>query len=151
MRKKIASLAAIAVMTGGLGLTTAGTSQAAVPTRASVTSATSVASVTAAYYNFGLSIDQGKSMQCWLNYYGWGPLTVDGQLGTASWKSFQRFLATYYDYTGAIDGVPGTNTIKALQRVLARFYDYMGPIDGVAGPATESAFRRMANARDVLC
>ncbi|MFF5436380.1 peptidoglycan-binding protein [Streptomyces achromogenes] len=145
VRKKIASLAAVAVMAGGLSLTASGTGQAAVPAPASVTSATS------AYYNFGLTTSQAMGIQCWLNVYDWGPLVVNGQLGTASWKSFQRFLAANYGYTGAIDGVPGTNTTMALQRVLARFWDYTGPIDGIAGSGTQTAFARMAANCEPLC
>ncbi|MET9450846.1 peptidoglycan-binding domain-containing protein [Streptomyces cinerochromogenes] len=145
MRKKIASLAVVAVMAGSLGLAAAGTGQAAVPAPTSVTSATS------AYYNLGLTTSQAAGIQCWLNVYDWGPLVVDGRLGTASWKSFQRFLAANYGYAGAIDGVPGTNTIMALQRLLARFWDYTGPIDGIAGSGTQAAFARMAANRESLC
>ncbi|MFE4590091.1 peptidoglycan-binding domain-containing protein [Streptomyces laurentii] len=150
MRKKIASLAAIAIMAGGLGLTTAGTSQAAVPTRASVTSTTAAASVAATSYNLGLTTNQGKYMQCWLNQAGWGSLVVDGQLGNASWKAIQRLLAHSWGYTGAIDGVAGPNTIEALQRLLI-WWDYNGRIDGIAGPATELAFSRLANSRASFC
>ncbi|MER5753733.1 peptidoglycan-binding protein [Streptomyces sp. NPDC002088] len=131
-------------MAGGLGLATAGTSEAAVPTQVSAASTSTV-------YNFGLTTTQAKYVQCWLNYWDFGNLTVDGELGTASWKAFQRELTQYWGYTGAIDGIPGTNTIKALQRLLKANWGYTGAIDGEAGSGTQAAFSRFANNNSGMC
>jgi peptidoglycan hydrolase-like protein with peptidoglycan-binding domain len=69
---------------------------------------------------------------------------LDGQLGTNSWKAFQRNLKTYYGYTGSIDGDPGVNTIKALQRLL-KLHGYTGAIDGDAGTGTRAAFKNFSD------
>ncbi|KND26142.1 peptidoglycan-binding domain-containing protein [Streptomyces acidiscabies] len=92
--------------------------------------------------NLGLSTTQARHWQCFLDDLGFNPGTIDGQLGTNSWKAAQSFFNYYGYYVGsrlAVDGVVGTNTIKALQNFLG-----VG-IDGIAGPATKGAFARFNN------
>ncbi|MET8772999.1 peptidoglycan-binding protein [Streptomyces sp. NPDC004658] len=96
--------------------------------------------------NLGLSAAQAKKVQRWLKTYWSYRDSIDGKLGTNSWKAFQRCLKKYWGYTGPIDGVVGKGTIKALQRLLKDSYGYRGPIDGIAGSGTKAAFKRFANA-----
>ncbi|AGP51663.1 hypothetical protein M271_00110 [Streptomyces rapamycinicus NRRL 5491] len=93
--------------------------------------------------NLGLNTTEAKNIQCWLRGYGYTG-AIDGQLGTNSWKAFQRNLQANYDYTGAIDGVVGTGTKKALQRLLKEAWGYTGAIDGIFGSGSQAAFKRMA-------
>ncbi|WP_405577287.1 hypothetical protein [Streptomyces sp. NBC_01190] len=66
--------------------------------------------------NFGLTTAEGKNVQEFLaDYWGYTD-TIDGQLGTNSWKAFQRCLTQYWGYTGAIDGVAGSGTLAAFKR-----------------------------------
>ena len=95
--------------------------------------------------NFGLTSAEAKNVQRWLKTYWDYTGAIDGELGTNSWKAFQRCLKTYWGYTGAIDGDPGSNTIKALQRLLKSSWGYTGAIDGDAGSGTRAAFKRFAN------
>ncbi|MEU9853571.1 peptidoglycan-binding protein [Streptomyces sp. NPDC047974] len=96
--------------------------------------------------NFGLTTKQARNVQRVLaDVWGYEG-SIDGLLGTNSWKAMQRFLAQYWDYTDPIDGIPGPDTIRALQRFLAEAFDYNGPIDGIAGPGTRAAFARFADA-----
>ncbi|MEU2509041.1 peptidoglycan-binding protein [Streptomyces sp. NPDC007863] len=97
--------------------------------------------------NLGLNSAQAKSLQRWLALHYDYDGSIDGLLGTNSWKAMQRHLAATWDYDLAIDGIPGPNTIKALQRSL-RGYGYTGPIDGIAGPGTRSAFAVFAGSLD---
>ncbi|MFE9443383.1 peptidoglycan-binding protein [Streptomyces sp. NPDC006602] len=84
--------------------------------------------------NLGLNTTRAKNWQCWLRDTGYNPGTIDGQLGTNSWKAAQRKFNDLGYNAGTVDGVVGTNTIKALQR-------YLGvAVDGVAGPNTKAAF-----------
>ncbi|MFM9445608.1 peptidoglycan-binding domain-containing protein [Streptomyces acidiscabies] len=92
--------------------------------------------------NLGLTTTQARHWQCWLDGWGFDPGTIDGQLGTNSWKAAQRFFNYYELYVGrklVVDGAVGTNTIKALQNWLG-----VG-IDGIAGPATKGAFAAFNN------
>ncbi|MGW7557010.1 peptidoglycan-binding domain-containing protein, partial [Streptomyces rimosus] len=66
-------------------------------------------------------------------------------LSVAEAKKVQRWLKTYWGYTGAIDGKVGSGTVKALQRLLKHSWGYTGQIDGEAGKGTKAAFRRFAN------
>ena len=141
MARTLVSLAAAVGIAAG-GLATAGTGQAA-----SAPASHPVAGLQAgvlATHNFGLSSAQAKNVQRWLATYWSYTDSIDGQLGTNSWKAFQRCLKEYWGYTGSIDGDPGTNTIKALQRLLQN-YGYTGAIDGDAGSGTQAAFKNFAN------
>jgi peptidoglycan hydrolase-like protein with peptidoglycan-binding domain len=78
--------------------------------------ASSEAVVPLAVVNLGLSTAQARNVQCWLKA-NWGYTgALDGQLGTNSWKAFQRNLRTYWGYTGAIDGIAGSGTQAAFKR-----------------------------------
>jgi lysozyme family protein len=104
----------------------------------------------AAVVQLGLSLNQAKRVQrYWLRPWDYTG-SLDGRLGTASWKAMQRFLK-YKDrsyvpvqYTGAIDGVVGPGTVTSLQSYLKKFHGYTGKLDGVAGSGTQAAFRRAA-------
>ncbi|MFD4577289.1 peptidoglycan-binding protein [Streptomyces sp. NPDC058417] len=140
--RTIAGLVAVAGLAVG-SLATAGTSFAA-PAEAPQASVGARSAAVLATQNFGLNTAEAKNVQEFLAQY-WGYTdSIDGQLGTNSWKAFQRCLKQYWGYTGAIDGDPGTNTIKALQRLLKADYGYTGAIDGVAGSGTRAAFKRFA-------
>ncbi|MCZ9346991.1 peptidoglycan-binding protein [Streptomyces sp. TRM76130] len=132
--------AAVGIAAGGLA--TAGTAMAA-PATAAQGQAMSVRAGVLAVNNLGLDTAHAKSWQCWLRDTGYNPGTIDGQLGTNSWKAAQRkFNAMGYN-AGTVDGIVGTNTIKALQRYL-NFHGAKLAVDGVAGPATKSAFWNFA-------
>jgi peptidoglycan hydrolase-like protein with peptidoglycan-binding domain len=92
--------------------------------------------------NLGLNTKQAKHWQCWVKSGGFDPGTIDGQLGSNSWKATQRYFNHYGFNVGSklvVDGVVGTNTIKALQNFLG------ADIDGVAGPQTRSLFASWNN------
>ncbi|GAA3885048.1 hypothetical protein GCM10023084_42420 [Streptomyces lacrimifluminis] len=92
--------------------------------------------------NLGLNTTQAKHWQCWLRGWGFNPGTIDGQLGTSSWKAAQNFFNYYGEYVDGrlvVDGVVGTSTIKALQNWLDV------SVDGVAGARTRSAFASFNN------
>ncbi|MBB1246128.1 peptidoglycan-binding protein, partial [Streptomyces durbertensis] len=95
--------------------------------------------------NLGLTVRQAKGIQRHLWQLGHDPGTIDGQLGTNSWKAMQRSLRSY-GYSDAIDGIVGPNTIKALQRMLKQHWGYSGAIDGIAGSGTRAAFARCGTA-----
>ncbi|MCX4882708.1 peptidoglycan-binding domain-containing protein [Streptomyces sp. NBC_00847] len=145
LARTLVSAAAVIGLAAG-GLATTGTSFAASAPGAGARSASILAT-----QNFGLSSQQAKNMQCFLrtapaSYTG----AIDGQLGTNSWKAFQRWLREYWDYNDSIDGDPGPNTIRALQRELAFGWGYTGAIDGIAGSGTKAAFKRLANDNSVF-
>jgi peptidoglycan hydrolase-like protein with peptidoglycan-binding domain len=88
---------------------------------------------------------RAKHWQCYLRDLGYRPGTIDGQLGTDSWKAAQRLFRALGYYDDSIDGIVGPNTITGLQRFLNYIGDYNGgnynlAVDGVAGPATKDAF-----------
>ncbi|OIJ66739.1 peptidoglycan-binding domain-containing protein [Streptomyces mangrovisoli] len=147
-RTLVGATAVLGLAAGGLA--TAGTSFAAsAPTAKTAVSAQDLSVL--ATNNFGLSSQQAKNIQCFLrtspaSYTG----AIDGQLGTNSWKAFQRWLKEYWSYNDSIDGDPGPNTIKALQRMLAFGWGYTGSIDGIAGSGTKAAFARLANEDSVF-
>ncbi|MFF3736024.1 peptidoglycan-binding protein [Streptomyces sp. NPDC002566] len=106
--------------------------------------ATSRTAVPFATVNLGLNATQAGYVQCWLKA-NWGYTgRIDGELGTNSWKAFQRNLRTHWGYTGAIDGEVGGGTVSALQRLL-RNWGYTGAIDGIAGSGTQAAFKQFAD------
>lgn len=94
--------------------------------------------------NLGLTERQAKDVQLWLRWNHDYTGSIDGLLGTNSWKATQRHLRAAWDYDNSIDGIPGTDTIKALQRML-RGYSYNGSIDGIAGGGTRAAFAKFAD------
>jgi lysozyme family protein len=143
LTRTLVSVTAVAGIAVG-SLTSAGASFAA-STATSRPAATSEAVIPFATVNLGLSSAQAMNVQRWLRTY-WGYTgAIDGQLGTNSWKAFQRNLKTYWGYTGAIDGIVGSGTVSALQRLLKFSWGYTGPIDGIAGSGTQAAFKRFAN------
>ncbi|WP_374774506.1 peptidoglycan-binding protein [Streptomyces sp. NBC_01310] len=89
--------------------------------------------------NLGLDANRAKNWQCWLRDTGYNPGTIDGQLGTNSWKAAQRKFNDLGHGAGTVDGIVGTNTIKALQRYL-NTYGYGLAVDGSAGANTKAAF-----------
>lgn len=103
---------------------------------------------TLAVNNLGLNTVQAKKWQCYLRYWNFNPGTIDGQLGTDSWKAAQRFF-NYYGYNGdvalVVDGVVGPNTIRALQRFLDGRNGINLDITGIAGPKTKDAFATFAD------
>ncbi|MYR95417.1 peptidoglycan-binding protein [Streptomyces sp. SID8374] len=143
MTRTFVSVATAAGIAAGT-LGAAGTSFAATPAQQSAPAVSAEAVAPLAVVNLGLSTAQAKKVQGWLKRsYGYTG-AIDGQLGTNSWKAFQRFLR-HWGYDGAIDGVVGSGTVKALQRSLKNQYGYTGAIDGIAGPGTQAAFKRLAD------
>ncbi|GAA4030837.1 peptidoglycan-binding protein [Streptomyces sp. NBC_01352] len=128
------SLTAVVGLAAGT-VAAAGTSFAAPDAKPAVSSEVSVLAVN----NLGLNTARAQRWQCWLRDTGYNPGTIDGQLGTNSWKAAQRKFNDLGLNAGTVDGVVGTNTIKALQRYL-NIFDYGLAVDGVAGPATKAAF-----------
>ncbi|MFI1952965.1 peptidoglycan-binding protein [Streptomyces xinghaiensis] len=91
--------------------------------------------------NLGLTTGEARSVQCYVRDAGFSPGTIDGQLGTNSWKAWQRFLNNRGFNAGTVDGVVGPNTIRGLQRFLTYIGYDTGGIDGVAGPKTRAAWK----------
>ncbi|MEU9856299.1 peptidoglycan-binding domain-containing protein [Streptomyces sp. NPDC047974] len=96
--------------------------------------------------NLGLTEEQAEHLQRWLAIHYEYKSSIDGLLGTESWKAMQRHLRGF-GYRGSIDGIAGPNTITALQRLLS-LYSYTGPIDGIAGPGTRAAFAKYVDNLD---
>jgi peptidoglycan hydrolase-like protein with peptidoglycan-binding domain len=139
---------AVGIATGSLA--GAGTSFAAsAPAEKPAVSSQKVAPL--AVNNLGLSTRQAMNVQCWLKANWQYRDDIDGQLGTNSWKAFQRNLTRHWGYRDDIDGIVGPNTIKALQRLLADSWGYRDDIDGIAGDDTKAAFKRFANAAGGWC
>ncbi|WP_329404293.1 peptidoglycan-binding domain-containing protein [Streptomyces melanogenes] len=117
-------------------LTGASTSFAASPPAAHPAVATQDSSVLAVN-NLGLNTARAKNWQCWLRTLGQNPGTIDGQLGSNSWKAAQR----EFGFTGSdVDGIVGPKTIKGLQNHLNYWGGYHLAVDGQAGSATRAAF-----------
>ncbi|MBT2419078.1 peptidoglycan-binding protein [Streptomyces sp. ISL-22] len=137
LTRTVISLTAVVGLAAGT-VAAAGTSFAASPqaTKAAV-SAQDVSVL--AVNNLGLNTERAKNWQCWLRDWNYNPGTIDGQLGTNSWKAAQRFLNDRGHNAGTVDGALGPNTIRALQRYLNTF-GYGLAVDGDAGPATRAAF-----------
>jgi lysozyme family protein len=89
--------------------------------------------------NLGLTTTQARHWQCYVLLVGYDPGTIDGQLGTKSWKAAQKMFADAEWYKGPIDGIVGSETIKALQRFLNNVRYHL-TVDGIAGPETKAAF-----------
>ncbi|MBA9050511.1 MULTISPECIES: peptidoglycan-binding domain-containing protein [Streptomyces] len=92
--------------------------------------------------NLGLTTTQAKHWQCELRMYHFDPGTIDGQLGTNSWKAAQKLFNEglyYVDKPLVVDGIVGTETIKALQSYL-NSEGWGLTVDGVAGSETRAAF-----------
>ncbi|MGP2436597.1 peptidoglycan-binding domain-containing protein [Streptomyces sp. JW3] len=138
--------AAVGITAGGLA--GAGTAVAAA---APVQQAGSVQVAPLAVVNLGLSTAQAKDWQCALRTLGYNPGTIDGQLGTNSWKAAQRFFRDHDWYHDTIDGIVGPNTVKALQRMLNVNLDAHLAVDGIAGPATKAAFSDFADLHRSVC
>jgi len=68
--------------------------------------------------------------------------TVDGVMGSNSWKGLQAYLKKNHGYGGPIDGVPGTQTYAAMQRFAAQNNLYTGPIDGDMGANSWRGFNQ---------
>ncbi len=135
--------AAVGIAAGGLA--TAGTATAAPASAQQQAASAEVAPL--AVVNLGLNTTRAKHWQCYLRNVGatYSPGTIDGQLGTNSWKAAQRLFRDLGYYNDSIDGIVGPNTIKGLQSFLNWIDDYTGgnynlAVDGVAGPATKDAF-----------
>ncbi|MCZ4515493.1 peptidoglycan-binding domain-containing protein, partial [Streptomyces sp. ActVer] len=92
-----------------------------------------------AVVNLGLNTRHAMNWQCWLRDTGYDPGTIDGLLGTSSWKAAQRKFDALGYYDDSIDGIVGPNTIRALQRYL-NLQGANLAVDGVAGSATTAAF-----------
>lgn len=136
--RTLVSVSAVVGLAAG-GLATAGTSFAAQDVKPAVNSEVTILAVN----NLGLNTERAKNWQCWLRDRGYSPGTIDGQLGTNSWKAAQRFLNARGHNAGTVDGIVGPDTIRALQRYLNLFghiFDYHLDVDGIAGPETRSAF-----------
>ncbi|WHM40954.1 peptidoglycan-binding protein [Streptomyces sp. BPTC-684] len=99
--------------------------------------------------NLGLSISEGKSVQCYVRDTSprgrYNPGAIDGQLGTNSWKAWQLFLNDRGYNAGTVDGQVGPNTIRGLQRFLVDIGYDTGGIDGVAGPKTRAAWKAFSH------
>lgn len=132
--RTLVSVSAVVGLAAG-GLATAGTSFAAQDVKPAVRSEVSVLAVN----NLGLNTERAKNWQCLLRETGYDPGTIDGQLGTNSWRAAQKKFNAMGFNAGAEDGIVGTNTIKALQRYL-NFHDYNLAVDGIAGTKTKAAF-----------
>ncbi|MEU9066021.1 peptidoglycan-binding domain-containing protein [Streptomyces sp. NPDC048306] len=131
----VGATAAVGIAAGGLA--TAGTAMAT--PAAAQQSVSARAAVVLATNNLGLDTAHAKSWQCWLRTTGYHPGTIDGKLGTDSWKAAQRKFDAMGYYDDSIDGIVGPNTIKALQRYL-NLHGADLDVDGIAGPQTRSEF-----------
>ncbi|GAA2277966.1 hypothetical protein GCM10010145_58760 [Streptomyces ruber] len=133
-RTLVSATAVIGIAAGSLAGASAGF---AAPRPAAAPAVSSQDPTVLAVNNLGLSVSQAKRWQCFLRSYDFNPGTIDGQLGTNSWKAAQRFF-NYYDlYVNralTVDGIVGPETIKALQNFLGV------ATDGIAGPDTRTAF-----------
>ncbi|MFJ7064710.1 peptidoglycan-binding protein [Streptomyces sp. NPDC101115] len=143
LTRSIVSVTAVVGLAAGT-LATAGTSFAASAPASQLAAVSAGGFGTLATYNFGLSGAQASRVQDWLQAWGYTG-ALDGQLGTNSWKAFQKCLAAHWAYTDPIDGIPGTDTVKALQRMLKAKWGYTGAIDGIAGDGTKAALKRLAD------
>ncbi|MDQ1046869.1 peptidoglycan-binding protein [Streptomyces sp. V4I2] len=130
--------AAVGIAAGGLATT--GTAMAAPASASAQQQAVTGEVGTLAVVNLGLNTARAKNWQCWLRDTGYNPGTIDGQLGTNSWKAAQRKFRDQAGYDDSIDGIVGPNTIKALQRYLNGWLSDDLDVDGIAGPETKEAF-----------
>ncbi|MGC9541701.1 peptidoglycan-binding domain-containing protein [Streptomyces sp. UG1] len=141
LTRTVVSLTAVIGLAAG-SLATAGASFAAQDTKPAASSEVTILAVN----NLGLTNAEAKKVQRVLKQH-WGYRgSIDGLLGTNSWKAMQKWLTNWGYPSNQIDGIVGPNTIKALQKWLKARYGYNGAIDGIAGSKTKAAFKRMANA-----
>jgi peptidoglycan hydrolase-like protein with peptidoglycan-binding domain len=130
-----------------LGIGTLGGATAAVAAPAQQTAARTV--TIQAVNNLGLNTTEAKSVQCYVRdavpVGKYNPGAIDGQLGTNSWKAWQRFLNDRGYNAGTVDGDVGPNTIRGLQRFLVAIGYDTGGIDGVAGTKTRAAWKAFSN------
>lgn len=133
----------VAGTTAVIGIT-AGSFALATPGMAATSSAPRPAAVAVtAVNNLGLTQNQAKGVQCFLDGSIYGNFVIDGYLGTESWKGIQRWLNNEWGQSLAVDGEVGPQTIKGLQHFLKNGnWGYTGALDGVAGPETQAAFAR---------
>ncbi|MER6247095.1 peptidoglycan-binding domain-containing protein [Streptomyces griseorubiginosus] len=136
-RTLVTTSAVVGIALGGLA--GAGASVAA-PQHAATAAVSSSRLAPQAVNNLGLDTARAKNWQSCLNFWGFNAGTVDGQLGTNSWKAAQRMLNAWGYDGGTVDGIVGRNTIMGLQRFLNDSGIYAGAVDGIAGPQTKAAF-----------
>ncbi|MDH6565614.1 peptidoglycan hydrolase-like protein with peptidoglycan-binding domain [Streptomyces sp. SAI-117] len=136
-RALVVASAVVGIAAGGLASASAGVAAPQHATKATVSS--QQASILAVN-NLGLDTARAKNWQSCLNAWGFNAGTVDGQLGTNSWKAAQRMLNAWGYNAGTVDGIVGSNTITALQKFLNAVGENAGTPDGIAGPQTRAAF-----------
>ncbi|MBV1940572.1 peptidoglycan-binding protein [Streptomyces sp. BV286] len=140
--------AAVGIAAGGLATTGTAVAAPAPTQQQAVTGEVGPLAVV----NLGLNTAQARDWQCWLRALGYKPGTIDGQLGTNSWKAAQEFFTPQGFYNDDIDGIVGPNTIQALQRYLnSRNLGYNLAVDGIAGKRTKDAFAHYADRFSHLC
>ncbi|MFH8724631.1 peptidoglycan-binding protein [Streptomyces termitum] len=128
--------AMIGIAAGSFALAAPATAAAPAAPRTAVVAVTAV-------NNLGLTQNQAKGVQCFLDGSIYGNFVIDGYLGTESWKGIQRWLNNEWGQNLSVDGAVGPQTIKGLQYFLKYGnWGYTGALDGVAGPETQAAFAR---------
>ncbi|MGW2250751.1 peptidoglycan-binding domain-containing protein [Kitasatospora sp. NPDC001660] len=125
----------------GVGTLAGASAATAAPAQQVVTRTVTIQAVN----NLGLSTTEAKSVQCYVRSAGYDPGAIDGQLGSASWSAWQRFLNDRNFNAGTVDGQVGPNTIRALQGFLVWLGYDTGGVDGVAGPKTRAAWAAFSN------
>ncbi|MCC2274374.1 peptidoglycan-binding protein [Streptomyces sp. ET3-23] len=145
--KAAAGLTAAGLVLGLTGTLAGATTATAAPAQQLSTRTVTIQAVN----NLGLNTSEAKSVQCYVRDSGYDPGTIDGQLGSNSWRAWQNLLNADGFNAGTADGIVGPNTISGLQRFLASFGLDTGGIDGVAGPKTRAAWASFANARGSWC
>lgn len=138
LTRTVVSLTAVVGLAAGT-VAAAGTSFAASQQAAKPAVSTQDVSVLAVN-NLGLNKERAENWQCWLHVRGYNPGTIDGQLGTKSWKAAQKMFNDEDYNAGQEDGKVGPKTIAALQRYLNDRGYNAGAEDGIAGPKTKRAF-----------
>ncbi|QUI29583.1 peptidoglycan-binding protein [Streptomyces alfalfae] len=133
---------ALVSATAVVGLAVGGLAEASVSSAAPASDVMSAALpqvVSAQYDNLGLNTARAKNWQRWLKDLGQNPGTIDGKLGTASWKAAQK----EFGFRGSdVDGIVGPKTIKGLQKHLNYWGGYGLAVDGKFGAETKDAFRK---------
>ncbi|MCQ0021833.1 peptidoglycan-binding protein [Streptomyces somaliensis DSM 40738] len=132
-RLLVSATAVVGLAAGGLAGASA--SSAAAASHAKLAVVTQEALVQS--NNLGLNTERAMNWQRWLKHLGQNPGTIDGILGSDSWKAAQR----EFGFTGSdVDGIVGPKTIKGLQKHLNYWGGYGLAEDGVFGSATKAAF-----------
>ncbi|WAL99711.1 peptidoglycan-binding domain-containing protein [Streptomyces sp. Je 1-369] len=131
MARTLVSVSAVAAIAAG---SLAGASASFAAPASDAKPAVSTKAVTPqAVNNLGLNTARAKNWQCWLKKKGFNPGTIDGKLGSDSWKAAQRMFRV------SADGIVGPDTIRGLQKYLNGF-GYGLVVDGDAGTKTRAAF-----------